>query len=428
MTELTPSRADLKGATALGISPYLPFIRFHPLASDSLPVELRSRTIGIVTSILQPLGIHPDVVSSMSELAVFALAVRQARQRQQLVENKVVFDPYEFAEEWLGIIRELLTRPNPLQSRDDKEERSDSAVLEGEKVITGHLERALRVAGLLFLRVLLSDWPRNLGGEGALLGMLQEGLQKVVGWVIIDDKRGDLGHLRRWSGSHKENDDCEKGAARPNSTWDLVEDFRQGEEERPGEKTHANLVPAIIFICLIGNHISLTTGAERRKVQSLQSLTDMKSERAPLQLDIDTTLGASQPNSRYSLRPRSIISCPTKIVTPPTFTPQHNTSNRGPGYQPTKDGSQKAQSMHSIFRASLRNILGLENQGNVDTCVTNEDLELAKLFGLGWLFDGACLGMEEKDIEQEQRPEKQKDKGGVDENEHLRTLLRRVVT
>ena len=163
-----------------------------------------------------------------------------------------------------------------------------------------------------------------------------------------------MGHLRKPSRSHEDNDDCEKGAARPSFTLDLVEDLRQGEGEgkHSGKKGSTNLVLAIVFICLIGNHISLTTCAKRNKVQSLQSPTDRKPEQAPLQLEIDTTLGASQPNSRYSLRPRSIISGPTEIVTPPTSAPQHNTVNRGQGYQITRDGSQKTQSMHSILHAS----------------------------------------------------------------------------
>jgi len=78
-----------------------------------------------------------------------------------------------------GIAHGLLTRPNSLQGHD-KEKSSDSAVLEGEKATTERLERALRATGLLFLREFSPDCPRNLGGAGALLGMLQEGLQKVV--------------------------------------------------------------------------------------------------------------------------------------------------------------------------------------------------------------------------------------------------------
>ncbi|KAL1842405.1 hypothetical protein VTJ49DRAFT_5364 [Mycothermus thermophilus] len=156
-------RADLQGAVALACTPYLPLQPNMQWRNDSnsisisdvLPADVRDRTARVVAEVLQPLGIHGDVVSTLACLTVFAGAVRLARRSC----GAVVFDPQAFSWELHALTHALL---NPVTS-----------VLE--------LIQALRIAALLYLKHLLPDFPRTPSGSfTVLLTLLRRHLRELL--------------------------------------------------------------------------------------------------------------------------------------------------------------------------------------------------------------------------------------------------------
>ncbi|KAK4668575.1 uncharacterized protein QC764_708580 [Podospora pseudoanserina] len=161
--------ADLKGATALASTPYLPLTRsLIPSATTAiLPPAQLAHTTHTINSILQPLDIHPSVITTLITLSNFTSAVHLARQS---TTSSMRFDPYIFTEELQSVTYDLLTLPNPL-SKHSEETPLD---------ITPTLEQALRISSLLLLKDLLPDHPRNLGGYTTLVGLLRHHLQIIT--------------------------------------------------------------------------------------------------------------------------------------------------------------------------------------------------------------------------------------------------------
>lgn len=197
-------RADLKGATALALSPYLPFTRRYGSISTALPPEVRSRASHTVSALLVPLRISREVVDALCSLSLFASAIRVAGNSP----GTITFDPHSFTDEWLAITHTLLTRPGPLRDAPSglDEDPFWSTVYDGagddagsqvQSHIAPHrlrpsvaiapppsgpggVEPALRIAALLFLKDLLPDWPRNLGGYDVLLSLLRYHLREIM--------------------------------------------------------------------------------------------------------------------------------------------------------------------------------------------------------------------------------------------------------
>ncbi|KAK4231499.1 hypothetical protein QBC38DRAFT_224347 [Podospora fimiseda] len=207
--------ADLKGAAALASTPYLPFQRRH--FQTILPVDVHEYASSTLNSLLRPLGVMQEVIDVMASLAALGSAVRLARHSGRTV----TFDPQLFTEEWQTIMYSLITRPGPLRETSASTDptgvnpyfsgipstdatampSSNSTATENYMANhrlrpsipvvaarTGnHLESALRIVGLLYLKELLPDWPRNLGGYAVLLSLLRQHLGAVVGQF------GDIG-------------------------------------------------------------------------------------------------------------------------------------------------------------------------------------------------------------------------------------------
>lgn len=204
-----PSRADLKGAVTLASSPYLPFVRSHNDSPPTLlPPGVPNRMSQQLSSLLQPLGISHEIITTLSSLATLTSAVEMARNSS----NDVAFDPHGFTEEWMAITHALLSRPGPLRETDSHPDAHnpyctetntlDSPSASGSHTdyymanhrlqpfipiipapspgLVGPLEPALRIAGLLFLKELLPDWPRNLGGYAVLLSLLRDHLLEIL--------------------------------------------------------------------------------------------------------------------------------------------------------------------------------------------------------------------------------------------------------
>ncbi|KAK0748583.1 hypothetical protein B0T21DRAFT_380379 [Apiosordaria backusii] len=176
--------ADLKGATALASTPYLRFTRsLLPSPTTAiLPPVLVAHVSHTLNSILQPLNIHPSVLSTLTSLATFSSAVRLARQSTNNStggsSRAIKFDPYSFTEELHQIpnvvsgVKEAETTPPDMTQQD--------------------LEPSLRIASLLFLKELLPDYPRNLGGYKILLGILRQHLERIYQHVIKPLIEGEL--------------------------------------------------------------------------------------------------------------------------------------------------------------------------------------------------------------------------------------------
>ncbi|KAK4198161.1 hypothetical protein QBC40DRAFT_341447 [Triangularia verruculosa] len=169
--------ADLKGAMALASIPYLPLTRsLSPslTAAAVLTPAYLAQTTHTLNSILQPLRIHPSTITTLNALANFSSAIHLARQSP---DNSVKFDPYVFTEELQSITYDLLTIPAPL----DQDTRADRHLqLNTEGNLAENLSPALRIASLLFLKDLLPEYPRNLGGYSTLLKLLRQYLQSTT--------------------------------------------------------------------------------------------------------------------------------------------------------------------------------------------------------------------------------------------------------
>ncbi|KAL2137340.1 hypothetical protein VTI74DRAFT_3280 [Chaetomium olivicolor] len=201
-------KADLKGAAALASTPYLPFVRFYSSASTVLQPEAHRQAESSLFALLNPLNINLEVVTALSSLSTLASSIRLARQSS----GTVTYDPHDFTEEWLSILHTLLTQPGPLRATDPEYPESTNPYTAGTPDNTnsypvsptenftayhrllpsvqlipatppgpgGHLECALRITALLYLKELLPDWPRNLGGYAVLLELLRCHLAEFI--------------------------------------------------------------------------------------------------------------------------------------------------------------------------------------------------------------------------------------------------------
>jgi hypothetical protein len=204
------SRADLRGASALASMPYLPFTRQYNPISATLPPEVCNRTLNSLTTLLYPLHVHPEVISSLVSLSTLASAIRLAREPPKTM----AFDPHAFTEEWQALTHALLTQPQPLRAvqcplqcasnnanpySTGAADPASSIASPTENYIAnhrllptahiapatphgpaGHLDPALRIAALLYLKELLPEWPRNLGGYAVLLTLLRHHMTEII--------------------------------------------------------------------------------------------------------------------------------------------------------------------------------------------------------------------------------------------------------
>jgi hypothetical protein len=210
-------RTDLHGAVSLASVPHLPFKRTLPNASDSaIPEPFRLQTAETWSALLEPLRFRQEVIASLSHLTVFAAAVTTASAASP--PRVLLFDPDQFMEELHAVNHALLGRPAPLRAThgipytypappfDSTLFRTDSYVLNHQLPLTRPLnptptdndaEPALRVAGLLYLKELVPDFPRNLGGYRVQLALLRHHLGRVVGSLRDADGKEPAAGRRR---------------------------------------------------------------------------------------------------------------------------------------------------------------------------------------------------------------------------------------
>ncbi|KAK3368181.1 hypothetical protein B0H63DRAFT_528556 [Podospora didyma] len=274
-------KADLKGSAALASSPYLPFSRnYGSIFPSILSADVRDHTLGSLTAILDPLHVHSTVTEALSSLSLLSSSIRLARQSS----GTVVFDPHAFTEEYLAIMHALLTQPAPLRNAhayssnpySNPPDATDSSGGSGTTTRTenymanhrlkpsipvtpaeygpaGPIEPALRIAGLLFLKELLPDWPRNLGGYAVLLSLLRDHITEFRRIYVTSVWQGQ-GNSQRGSRGRRSREEID-----PNLLDPLLRAEENNRSNRGSytEDALKSMKPLITWLCLVGNLVSL---------------------------------------------------------------------------------------------------------------------------------------------------------------------------
>ncbi|KAH8895017.1 hypothetical protein GQ53DRAFT_839388 [Thozetella sp. PMI_491] len=315
-------KTDLKGAVALATTPYIPFARSFSPVSTVVPLLTRNQATSILTESLSSLQISPITITSLTNLAIFTSAVRLARSTTPPTPSPgssasvptvpsiipIAFDPHAFTDELHAVTHDLLVHPaplrdpsttgtgpaNPFNPPDDPSDIPSAAAtavdepLANENYITnhrlhlsggliipsplgegGHLEPALRIAGLLYLKELLPDWPRNVGGYAVLLDLLATHLRGIMGTISGLDRAGagmegslvsqglgmDEPELANLDPALFEASGMRRGSsgrASSNSTSTV-----KGKGRRMSGLRLQELRPAVLWLCAFGNLVSL---------------------------------------------------------------------------------------------------------------------------------------------------------------------------
>ncbi|KAK4240004.1 hypothetical protein C8A03DRAFT_31935 [Achaetomium macrosporum] len=282
--------ADLKGAAALASSPFLPFVRSYepnPIP-DVVPLHMRERTSESLRALLNQLHIDPEVIASLLSLSVFASAVRLAHQ----YAGTVAFEPHPFTEEWQAIMHALLSQPGPLRAKESDSGAGSSfsaqvsstshtdgpaspvrrymrnhRLLSSIPVISstplgpgGHFEPALRIAALLFLKELLPDSPRNLGGYGVLLSLFRQHLAEIIRCF---GSGGDGGETHPLASRATIITTRAKPSLSANVDPRLTADDASSPPPSPAPRS---IKAVTIFLCLIGDQLSQIGDTNERRL------------------------------------------------------------------------------------------------------------------------------------------------------------------
>ncbi|KAH6694036.1 hypothetical protein F5X68DRAFT_200115 [Plectosphaerella plurivora] len=202
-------RADIKGAATVGELPFLQHTRLHDNVSDALPLAARREIAQSVEAMLEPCGIQPLVVQSVSGLAVFASVLRAA----SASGSEIRLDPHGFIDEWYWVIYQLLRHPGPLcdpetpapslqvhtsedASEDTPKDDLQKTLVKAPTIKTlfmppplnvkpahSHniLETLVRLASVLYIEALIPDDPRTLNGYAVLLALMSKTMDDVMG-------------------------------------------------------------------------------------------------------------------------------------------------------------------------------------------------------------------------------------------------------
>jgi hypothetical protein len=152
-----------------------------------------------------PLTPSSPVTGSITRLALFVSSIRLANQSGGAVR----YDPLALTDEWLSILNDLLANPLPLRETKTGENlffggRNNDVLI--VRIVdyymakqslhkdthtipspgTNSWEAALRIAGLLYIKELFADWPRNIGSYAVLLALLQQHPEAIICETFVD--------------------------------------------------------------------------------------------------------------------------------------------------------------------------------------------------------------------------------------------------
>ncbi|KAL3420289.1 hypothetical protein PVAG01_08787 [Phlyctema vagabunda] len=157
--QLKVRRSDIIGAIDYLALPYLEFER-----EDSVPIwscitdeELKIIKADFIDSIAG-CDLHPDLVLIMMDVALFSNALRKAQD-----DPATVLNPYAFSEDLYWIEYRLLSFTTHLLTPSEE----------------AHIDRACRIAGLLYMKLVLNEFPYSKNGSSILLNTLRESLARL---------------------------------------------------------------------------------------------------------------------------------------------------------------------------------------------------------------------------------------------------------
>ena len=302
-------RTDLKGAVALATTPYVAFTRSYSPVSAIVPAQTRNHASTSLTELLTGLRIAPVVITSLQNLSVFSFAVQMAlatvppppaspgslaaESQTMPPGHRITFDPLAFNDELHGVTYDLLMHPTPLRDPstasgpfnpfnppsdratipsatanivDDAQDESyfpnhrihvsGGFIMPSPLEEDGDLEPALRIAGLLFLKELLPEWPRNVGGYGILLDLLTTHLRGVLSF----DRYTTSAPLFDASGQQQQQQQYPYGL--------------EGKGKAPlplpprasASRARGFPRPVVLWLCVLGNLMSLIADKNENRV------------------------------------------------------------------------------------------------------------------------------------------------------------------
>ncbi|KAH8668711.1 hypothetical protein BX600DRAFT_435234 [Xylariales sp. PMI_506] len=255
--------ADFSGAMSTMSAPYLPWIPRQQLIPSLHPDFDAPSQRRLLDPVLAPLGIHPDTVQTIAGVASFQRGLAYCRG----LHGGIRFDPLEVSEVYDGMLHSLLTAPRPLASfratdtaatttttpeeEEEEEEEEEkgggvasattaaavfpTAIVPGAPLLLRHpvveaIEVALRILSILYLRRSLPvDIPR---GEDKMISTLEASIRTII---VSHQHSGASGSSSGGSGCSC----CDCSAAAP---------------------TPSALRPALLWICIAGDYLSMSYG------------------------------------------------------------------------------------------------------------------------------------------------------------------------
>jgi hypothetical protein len=179
--------SDVNGAIDYASPPYLDFQRSSaPRIWSIMPSQQLRATEISISQILKPCSIHSKLIDTMTELSFFSHTIFFARSNPA-----VLLDPAIFSEDLYYIEHQLLSFPTTIPATS--QERG--------------VEKACRLAGLLYIKAALQEIPHSKNGSSILLVQLKEALTTVwmmeaeeplLVWVCFVGAALSKGDLRGW--------------------------------------------------------------------------------------------------------------------------------------------------------------------------------------------------------------------------------------
>ena len=151
--------SDVTGAIDYAAMPYLNLERSKsPSIWSAFPKQKLQTIRKDVDQLLSPCGMRPDLVSVMTELAYFSLALRSMKSNSSLT-----LDLTAYSEDMYSIESKLLAFP------------SSSFGPSAES----NVEKSCRLGSLIYIKAILEEFPHSKTGSSNLLKMLQESLHSI---------------------------------------------------------------------------------------------------------------------------------------------------------------------------------------------------------------------------------------------------------
>lgn len=151
-------RSDITGAIDYAAIPLLDFDRSNRPPTWAL---LSAQTIGTtdreMRNILTKCEVHPNLITTMTELACFSQAIHFA------TEASVYFDPTTFSEDLYWLEYNFLAFAAKLP----------------EGLAETEIDKACRLGALLYLKAILQEFPHSVNGSSILLAQLRKSLTGI---------------------------------------------------------------------------------------------------------------------------------------------------------------------------------------------------------------------------------------------------------